>query len=113
MIDTPRGKGLDALGPEIAVIGVADMQEIHIRLQRNDELKDWSMEINGRLHEHVPDEGLTDLVEAALIVAAKPTGRDSHEPFQWLSGESLKWSVETRPLRRASHVVVSSFPCSW
>jgi hypothetical protein len=59
------------LGRQIAVIGVADMQEIHIRLQRNDELKDWSMEINGRLHEHVPDEGLTDLVEAALIVAAK------------------------------------------
>jgi hypothetical protein len=29
------------------------------------------MEINGRLHEHVWDEGLTDLVEGALIVAAK------------------------------------------
>jgi hypothetical protein len=29
------------------------------------------MEINGRLNEHVPGEGLTDLVEAALIVAAK------------------------------------------
>jgi hypothetical protein len=29
------------------------------------------MEIIGRLHEHVSDEGLTDLVEGALIVAAK------------------------------------------
>jgi hypothetical protein len=29
------------------------------------------MEINGRLHEHVLDEGLTELVEGALIVAAK------------------------------------------
>ena len=32
------------------------MREIHIKLERNDELKDWSMEINGRLHEHVLDE---------------------------------------------------------
>jgi hypothetical protein len=56
---------------EIAVTGVVAMREIHIKLQRNDELKDWSMEINGRLHEHVSDEGLTDLVEGALIVAAK------------------------------------------
>jgi hypothetical protein len=47
------------------------MREINIKLWRNDELRDWSMEINGRFHEHVPDEGLTDLVEAALIVAAK------------------------------------------
>ena len=51
--------------------GVVTVREIHIKLQRNDELKDWSMEINGRLHEHVSDEGLTDLVEGALIVAAK------------------------------------------
>ena len=50
---------------------VVAMREIHIKLQRNDELKDWSMEINGRLHEHVSDKGLTDLVEGALIVAAK------------------------------------------
>jgi hypothetical protein len=52
------------------VTGVAAMREIHIKLQRNDELKDWSMEISGRLDEHVSDEGLTDLVEGALIVAA-------------------------------------------
>jgi hypothetical protein len=37
----------------------------------NDEFRDWSMEINGRFYEHVPDEGLTELVEGALIVAAK------------------------------------------
>jgi hypothetical protein len=29
------------------------------------------VEINGRFHEHVRDESLTDLVEGALIVAAK------------------------------------------
>jgi hypothetical protein len=55
---------------EVAVSEVAVMREIHIKLRRNDESKDWSMEINGRLHEHVSDEGLTDLVEGALIVAA-------------------------------------------
>jgi hypothetical protein len=59
------------LGREMAVTEVAAMREIHIKLQRNDELKDWSMEINGRLHEHVSDAGLTDLMEGALIVAAK------------------------------------------
>jgi hypothetical protein len=53
------------------VNGVIAMGEINIKLLRNEELKDWSMEINGRLHEHVSDEGLTDLVEGALIVAAK------------------------------------------
>jgi hypothetical protein len=47
------------------------MREINIKLWRNDELRNWSMEINGRFHKHVPDEGLTNLVEAALIVAAK------------------------------------------
>jgi hypothetical protein len=47
------------------------MSEIHIKLQRNKELNDWSLEINGRLHEHVSDGGLTDLVEGALIVASK------------------------------------------
>jgi hypothetical protein len=65
------GEGSRCVGTEIAVTGVVTVREIHIKLQRNDELKDWSMEINGRLHEHVSDEGLTDLVEGALIVAAK------------------------------------------
>jgi hypothetical protein len=53
------------------VIGVAAMREVHIKLQYNDEFRDWSIEINGRSYEHVPDEGLTELVEGALIVAAK------------------------------------------
>jgi hypothetical protein len=35
------------------------------------------MEINGRLDEHVSDEGLTDLVEGALIIAAKSLIRAS------------------------------------
>jgi hypothetical protein len=47
------------------------MREISIKLWRNEELHDWSMEINGRFHEHISNEGLTDLVEGALIVAVK------------------------------------------
>lgn len=47
------------------------MREINIRLFRNDERHDWSVEINGRFHEHVSNEGLTDLVEGALIIAAR------------------------------------------
>jgi len=47
------------------------MREINMKLWRNDEFRDWSIEINGRFHEHVPDGGLTELVEASLIVAAK------------------------------------------
>jgi hypothetical protein len=47
------------------------MREINMKLWRNDEFGDWSIEINGRFHEHVPDAGLTELVEGALIVAAK------------------------------------------
>jgi hypothetical protein len=44
------------------------IREIRIRLWRNDEAQDWSVEINGLRHEHVSSEILEDLVEAALIV---------------------------------------------
>jgi hypothetical protein len=54
----------------LAVNGVIAMREINMKLWCNDEFRDWSIEINGRLYEHVPDEGLTELVEGALIVAA-------------------------------------------
>jgi hypothetical protein len=47
------------------------MREINMKLWRNDESMDWSMEINGRFYEHIPNDGLTELVESALIVAAK------------------------------------------
>jgi hypothetical protein len=58
-------------GRSLAVNGVIVMREIDMKLWRNDEFRDWSIEINGRSHEHVPDAGLTELVEGALIVAAK------------------------------------------
>jgi hypothetical protein len=53
------------------------MREINIKLWRNEELHDWSMEINGQFHERIPNEGLTDLVEGALIIAAKSLIRSS------------------------------------
>jgi hypothetical protein len=46
------------------------MREINITLRRNEEVHDWSIEINGRLHEHVSSEDLTYIVEGALIIAA-------------------------------------------
>jgi hypothetical protein len=55
----------------LAAYGVIAMREINMKLWRNDEFRDWSIEINGRFHEHVPDKDLAELVEAALIVAAK------------------------------------------
>jgi hypothetical protein len=71
MIDNPRARASMRWDGRLAVTGVVAMREINIKLWRDDELMDWSMEINGRFHEHVSDEGLTDLVEGALIVAAK------------------------------------------
>jgi hypothetical protein len=47
------------------------MREINLKLWFNDEHRDWSIEIDGRIHDHIAGEGLTELVEGALIVAAK------------------------------------------
>jgi Sigma-70, region 4 len=43
-------------------------REIKIRIWRNAEAQDWSLEINGLRHEHVSSEIMEGLVEAALIV---------------------------------------------
>jgi hypothetical protein len=44
------------------------IREIKIRLWRNAEAQDWSVEINGLRHEHVCSDILEGLVEAALII---------------------------------------------
>jgi hypothetical protein len=41
------------------------------KLWRNDQAQNWSIEINGLLHEHVSSEIMEVLVECALIVAEK------------------------------------------
>ncbi len=45
------------------------MQEIILKLWRNDNEQDWSLEINGLPYEYVSAETLEDLAEAALSVA--------------------------------------------
>jgi hypothetical protein len=37
-----------------------------IKLRRNDQAQDWSIEINGLLHEHVSSEIMEDLVSPSL-----------------------------------------------
>jgi hypothetical protein len=45
------------------------VEAINITLSRNFTEKDWSVEIDGNLHEHVSTNTLDDLVEYALIAA--------------------------------------------
>jgi hypothetical protein len=44
-------------------------QGVEIQMWLNDESLDWSVEINGRRHEHVTSEVMEALVECAVIVA--------------------------------------------
>jgi hypothetical protein len=58
------------------------MQEIKIKLWRNDQAQDWSIEINALPHEHVSSEIMEDRVECALIVLEKPlTGVSTSRPW--------------------------------
>jgi hypothetical protein len=58
------------------------MQEIKIKLWRNDQAQDWSIEINALLHEHVSSEIMEDRVECALIVLEKSlTGASTRRPW--------------------------------
>lgn len=45
------------------------MEAINIMLSRNLTEKDWSVEIDGNLHEHISTSTLDDLVEYALVAA--------------------------------------------
>jgi hypothetical protein len=45
------------------------MEAINISLSRNYSEQDWSVEIDGSLHDHIPTSTLDDLVEYALLVA--------------------------------------------
>jgi hypothetical protein len=45
------------------------MQEIILKLWRNNDAQDWSLEINGLRYERVSAQTLEDLAEAALSVA--------------------------------------------
>jgi hypothetical protein len=58
------------------------MQQIKIDLWHNDEMLDWSIEINGLRHEHVTSEIIETLVECAVIVAEKSLTRGVAELLQ-------------------------------
>jgi hypothetical protein len=45
------------------------MEEIRIRLWRDEQCQDWHVEINGLRHMHVTSQSMEDLVEAAVIAA--------------------------------------------
>lgn len=45
------------------------MEAITISLSRNHNEQDWSVEIDGSLHDHISTRTLDDLVEYALLVA--------------------------------------------
>jgi len=45
------------------------MEAMTIRLSRNQSEQDWSVEIDGKLHDHISTRDLDDLVEYALVVA--------------------------------------------
>jgi hypothetical protein len=45
------------------------MQEIEIKLWRHDEEEDWSIEVNGKLYQHVSATTVDELVEYALVAA--------------------------------------------
>jgi hypothetical protein len=45
------------------------MEEIRIRLWRDEQCQDWHVEINGHRHMHVTSQSMEDLVEAAVIRA--------------------------------------------
>jgi hypothetical protein len=40
-----------------------------IKLARNQSEQDWSVEIDGKLHDHISTRTLDDLVEYALVLA--------------------------------------------
>jgi len=45
------------------------MEEIWITLWRDEQRKDWNVEINGHVHMHLTSQSVEALVEAAVITA--------------------------------------------
>jgi hypothetical protein len=56
------------------------MRRITINLWHNDKTLDWSIEINGRRHEHVTSEIIETLVEIQLIAAETSLNKHLSNP---------------------------------
>ena len=85
------------------------MQEIGIKLGRDDGAGDWSIEINGLRHEHVCAQEVEDLIEAAVSVAEKSLTDEQRGSFyrseilSELSSPSTKWVEVTEPQSAIEH----------
>jgi hypothetical protein len=85
------------------------MQEINIKLWRNDGAEDWSIEINGLRHEHVCAQEIEDLIEATVSVAEKSLTDEQRgalyrsEILSELSLSSTKWVEVTEPQSAIEH----------
>jgi hypothetical protein len=86
------------------------MQELGIKLWRNDGVEDWSIEINGLRHEHVCAQEMEELVEAAMIVAERSSLAEQHggalyrtEIISELNSSPTTWVEVTRPRSALEH----------
>jgi hypothetical protein len=85
------------------------VQEINIKLCRNDGAEDWSIEISGLRHEHVSAQEMRDLIEATVFVAEKSLTDERRgalfrsEIISELSSPSTKWVEVVRPESAIEH----------
>jgi hypothetical protein len=85
------------------------VQEISIKLWRNDGAEDWSIEISGLRHEHVCAQEMRDLIEATVFVAEKSLTDERRgalyrsEIISELSSPSTKWVEVVRPESAIEH----------
>jgi len=85
------------------------VQEIKIKLWRNDGAEDWSIEISGLRHEHVCAQEMKDLIEAAVFVAEKSFKDEQRgalyrsEIISDLSSPSTNWVEVMRPESAIEH----------
>jgi len=86
------------------------MQELGIKLWRNDGVEDWSIEINGLRHEHVCAQEMEELVEAAMVVAERSSLAEQHEGaldrteiISELNSSPTMWVEVTQPQSAIEH----------
>jgi hypothetical protein len=64
------------------------MRAINIKLSHHDAENDWSIEIDGRMHEHVSTTTVDELVEYAIVAAQQSLlEAQSSSPFHCHPGD--------------------------
>jgi hypothetical protein len=82
------------------------VQEINVKLWRNDGADDWSAEINGLRHEHVCAQEIEDLIEAAVSVAERSLTDEQRGTLyrsEIVPELSSKWVEVTQPQSAIEH----------